>query len=168
MKKVVLSVLSIQLFAQPNNRGNVAAIITKPSKENPSANGVHEINEGQLRRIVTRCLGVFNPIGFKHIIETCNGAAKLTIDAVECKAGETFEKSNGEKGTYTKDWTKYSNHEVSLGVVGSMKLAELSLSASFQQAAASYSVAPTRRTEQVATEETAEVKTDANEEPAKV
>lgn len=150
MKKLTLMVISVQLFAQPNSRGNVAAIITKPSKENPSANGVHEINEGQLRRIVTRCLGVFNPIGFKHIIETCNGAAKLTIDAVECKVGESFEKSNGEKGIYTKDWTKYSNHEVFLGVVGSAKLAELALSASFNQAAMSYSSVAPRKQEVVA------------------
>ncbi len=156
MKKIILQVLSIQLFAQPNSRGNVAAIITKPSKENPSVNGVHEINEGQLRRIATRCLGVFNPIGFKHMIESCNGAAKLTIDALDCKIGDAYKKSNGETGTYTKDWTKYSNHEVSLGVVGSMKLAELSLASSFQFATQSYTQDPARKVEAVVEEEAKE------------
>lgn len=152
MKKLSLSVIGVQLFSQPNSRGNVAVILTKPSKENPSANGVHEVNGAQLQRIVTRCLGVFNPIGFKHIIETCNGAAKLTIDALECKTGETYAKANGETGTYTKDWTKYSNHEVSLGVIGSMKLAELSLASSFAQLATSYS-APVAVKATVVTEE---------------
>ena len=160
MKKLILSVLSIQLFAQPNSRGNVAAIITKPSKENPSANGVHEINEGQLRRIVSRALGFYSPIGFKHIVDACNGAVKLSIDAVECKVGEAYKKANGETGTYTKDWTKYSNHEVSLGIVGSMKLAELSLSAGVQQATAMYSYAPAPRKEVVA--EVEETTADAN------
>lgn len=153
MKKIVLSVISVQLFAQPNSRGNVAAIITKPSSTNPSANGVHEINEGQLRRIATRCLGVYNPIGFKHMIESANGAAKLTIDALECKTGEAYVKSNGETGTYTKDWTKYSNHEISLGVVGSLKLAELSLKSSFDNIATSYTAAPARKVEAVVEEE---------------
>lgn len=147
MKKLILAVIGVQLFSQPNARGNVAVIITKPSKENPSANGVHEVNEGQLRRIVTRCIGFYNPIGFKHIIDTCNGSAKLTIDALECKTGEAYKKSNGETGTYTKDWTKYSNHEVALGLVGSMKLAELSLKAGFDQVATSYSPIISRKQE---------------------
>lgn len=161
MKKLILSVLSIQLFAQPNSRGNVAAIITKPSKENPSANGVHEINEGQLRRIVSRTLGFYSPIGFKHIVDACNGSVKLSIDALECKVGEAYKKANGETGTYAKDWTKYSNHEVSLGIVGSMKLAELSLSAGVQEATAMYSYTAAPRKEVVA-----EVASDATENTA--
>ena len=156
MKKLILNVLSVQMFAQPNSRGNVCAIITKPSSSNPSANGVHEVNQAQLQRIVTRCLGVYNPIGFKHMIEVCNGAAKMTIDALDCKVGEAYKKSNGESDTYTKDWTKYSNHEVSLGIIGSMKLAELSLSVSFNHAAEQYLQTPvTRKVAEVVVTETA-------------
>lgn len=161
MKKIILQVLGISLFAQPDKNGNVAAILTKPSPSNPSANGVHTINEGQLRRIVTRSLGVFSPVGFKHIIDTCNGSAKLTIDMEDCKSGDTYKKRNGETGTYTKDWTKYSNHEVQLGVVGSMKLAELSLASAFQAQADSYAyVAPKKaivEAEEAKTEEAPKV-----------
>lgn len=164
MKKIILQVLSIQLFAQANSRGNVAALITKTSEANPSKNGVHEINEGQLRRIVTRSLGVFNPIGFKHMIEMCNGSAKLSIDATECVTGEAYEKSNGEKGTYTKDWTKYSNHEVSFGIVGSQMLVKLSLQSSFEQAAQSYAPTFAPKKAEVAVEAEAKGEVDKKEE----
>lgn len=103
-----------------------AAIITKPSKENPSQNGVHVVNEGQLKRICLRA-GLYNPDALKALIDLSNGSAQLVIDAEECKSGEAFKKANGETGTYTKDWTKYNNHEVILGVVAKMKIAEKAL-----------------------------------------
>lgn len=134
MKRVInLIIIGFEMLADGK-----AALLTKISKENPSANGVHVITEGQLRRICLRTLGVFNPIALKHFIELSNGGARLAIDAEDCKTGESFEKANGEKGTYTKDWTKYSNHSVKLSSVATMKLGELSIAASFNQAAQEY------------------------------
>lgn len=176
MNKIILSVLSIQLFAQPDSRGNIAAILTKPSATNPSANGVHTVNEAQLRRIVTRCLGFDSPIGFKHIVDACGGSVKLTIDATECKEGETYTKSNGETGIYLKNWTKYSNHEVSLGMIGSMKLAELTLAEGVKQASGQYGVSAVSRKAAIAepavvdeteTEDQPAVVASSNEEGAK-
>lgn len=135
MKRVInLIIIGFEMLADGK-----AALLTKVSKENPSANGVHVITEGQLRRICLRTLGVFNPIALKHFIELSNGGARLSIDAEDCKTGESFEKANGEKGTYTKDWTKYSNHSVKLSTVATMKLGELSIAASFANAAQDYS-----------------------------
>ena len=140
MKNVIkLIVTGIQLFAD-----GAAVLITKPSKENPSVNGVHKLNAGQFRRIVLRCLGVENPILFKHLIEMSNGTAQLTIDAELIQAGDTYKKADGSIGTYegaknpdgTKkgdgSWTKYSNHEVKLGAGAQMKLVELSAGDSFR------------------------------------
>lgn len=149
MKKLTLSLLEVQLLADGG-----AVLITRPSKENPSANGVHKISAGQFQRIVTRSIGLFNPIAFKALIATCNGSAKLTIEATLCKVGEAWEnKVTGEKGTYginadgtakegAKDWTKYSNHAVELGIVGQMKIAELAFGASMNIMAQSYAGAP--------------------------
>jgi len=134
MKKLSLNITDVQLL--PNGE---AVIITKIGANNPSANGVHKLRAGQFRRVVERTLGVFNPIGFKHIIASANGAAKLVIDFEQCKAGDPWEnKATGEKGVYTKDWIKYSNHSVELGVFATMKLAEMSLQASFAQVAMDY------------------------------
>ena len=149
MKKIVLTILGVQIFANPNTRGNVCALIIKPSNQLVNSNGTQaqavELNEGQLRRVVSRALGIYNPVGFKHIVELSNGSAQLTIDAETCKVGDAWEnKATGEKGTYTKDWTKYANHEVKLGMVATMKLAEMSLTASFNAVAQGYAQAPTR------------------------
>jgi hypothetical protein len=150
MKKITLTLLDVQLLPTPDARGNVAVLITKVATNNPSKNGVHAISAGQLQRIVTRAIGLFNPIGFKHIVSLCNGSAKLTIDMEECKQGDAWKNERtGETGTYEKDWIKYSNHAVELGVLGSMKLAELSLSASFAQVANQYA-APIATTKPVA------------------
>lgn len=142
MKQVIkLIVTGIQLFA---DGGGV--ILTKPSKENPSANGVHKVNAGQLRRIVLRCLGVDNAIGFKHLIEMSNGTAKLSIEAELITVGATYVTKEGETKTYEGSknpdgkmngdgsWVKYSNHEISLGVAAQIKLTELSLAHSFANA----------------------------------
>ena len=125
--KITLEVQGLQIVGDGKY-----ALLTKPSKTNPSPNGVHIVNQAQIDRISERCLGVKNVIGLKHMIQVSNGSAKLTIDAEDCKAGETFTKANGETGTYTKDWVKYNNHEISLGIVAQMKLAELSLADSFK------------------------------------
>lgn len=128
-KTIVLQVISMQLLAEG------AVIITKPSADNPSKNGVHQISAGQLSRIARRTLGVDRPIGLKHMIDVSNGSAKLSIEAELCKAGDTYTKPNGETGTYgDKDWTKYSNHAIELGAVAKLKLAELSLGNAFQEA----------------------------------
>lgn len=146
MKKLTFIILGVQMFSE-NARGNSAAIIIKPSNQLLKKDGTPvssvELNSVQFQRVVTRALGIFNPIGFKHIAEACNGSAKLTIDALDCKEGEAFTKADGSTDTYKKTWTKYSNHSISLGIVGAMKLAELSLSASFAQAAEQYAMVPT-------------------------
>ncbi len=165
MKKLILTLLQVQILADGG-----AVLITKASKENPSANGVHKVSRGQFQRIVTRCIGVFNPIGFKHIVTVCNGSAKLVIDVQECKAGDAWEnKVTNETGTYTKDWIKYQNHEVELGLVGSMKLAELSLSASFAQSAEMYANTVSPKAVKVVVETTeehsAETTDNKSEEP---
>lgn len=141
--KIILAVIGCQLFDDGG-----AVLITKPSKENPSQNGVHKLNAGQFRRIVKRCVGVENAIGFKHLIEMSNGTAKLSIDAELIKAGDTYVTKEGETKTYegAKDadgkmkgdgsWTKHSNHEVTLGVAAQIKLTELSLAHSFANAQA--------------------------------
>lgn len=126
MKKITLAILGMQLLAE----GKVA-LITKATPENPSKNGVHVLSEGQIRRISIRTLGVYNPVALKHFVELSNGNAKLTIEAEECKAGEAFDKADGSKGTYTKDWTKYQNHDIKLASVANVKLAEMSIAASF-------------------------------------
>jgi hypothetical protein len=104
-----------------------AVLITKPSATNPSANGNHIIKEGQLKRICLRA-GLYNPDALKALIELSNGSAQLIIDSEDLKAGDTFKnKVTGETGTYTKDWTRRDNHEVILGVVAKMKIAERAL-----------------------------------------
>lgn len=163
MKKLTFIVLGVQMFAE-NTRGNVAALIIKPSAQLLKKDGTQvssiELKPNEFQRIVTRTLGIFNPIGFKHIVESCNGSAKLTIDAIDCKEGETFTKADGSTDVYKKSWTKYNNHAVSLGLIGSMKLAELSLSASFAEAAMQYASVPVRKAAPVV----AEIATDASAE----
>lgn len=126
--QIKLTVLAIQLIGD----GKIA-VMTKPSRTNPSPNGVHVLNAAQAKRLSERTLGVDNIIGLKHLVELSNGSAVLTIDAEECKAGDAYTKSDKSTGTYTKDWTKFSNHEMKLGVAAQMKLAELSLANSFNQ-----------------------------------
>lgn len=134
MKKFSLPITDVQLL--PNGE---AVIVTKLVPNNISKNGVYKLSAGNFRRIVERTLGVFNPIGFKHIIASANGAAKYVFEAIECKAGDPWEKvATGEKGVYTKDWIKYTNQSVELGVFATMKLAEMSLQASFAQVAMDY------------------------------
>lgn len=134
MKKFSLNITDVQLL--PNGE---AVIITKVGSNNPSDNGVYKLSAGNFRRIVERTLGIYNPIGFKHIVAGANGAAKYVFEAIECKAGEPWEKaSTGEKGVYTKDWIKYTNQSVELGVLATIKLAEMSLQASFAQVAMDY------------------------------
>jgi hypothetical protein len=116
--QIKLAVIGMQFL--PDGK---AVILTKPSKQNPSENGSHVINEGQLKRICLRA-GVYNPTALKALIDLSNGSAQLIIDAEDVKAGETFKKADGETGTYTKDWTKYNNHEIVLGAVAKMKIVE--------------------------------------------
>lgn len=119
--QIRLIVIGMQFL--PNGK---AAIITKPSSTNPSENGVHVVNEGQLKRICLRA-GLYNPDALKALIDMSNGSAQLVIDAEECKTGDTFKKANGETGIYTKDWTKYNNHEVILGAVAKAVIANKAL-----------------------------------------
>jgi hypothetical protein len=133
-RKVTLQLLSLQIFAQPNVRGNVAAAIVKPTKDYPY--DVMEISEGNLRRISARTLGINSAVGLKLAIDASNGSDKLSIDMEERKAGDTFEKANGEKGTIQKDHIAWNNHEVQLGLAAQTKLMEIALGSA-------YSVAPT-------------------------
>lgn len=132
MQKKTISLAIVGLSMLPTGG---AALLTRPSKENPSQNGVHQLTAGQLARIATRALGFNSPIALKHAISASAGQAVLKIDVEEIKAGEAWENKNtGEKGTYGsknggKDWTKYSNHEVELGFGATMKLMEIAATA---------------------------------------
>ena len=122
MKSIKLVVLSMSLLPDGG-----AAIITQKGSTNPSPNGVHKVNQAQLARIATRAIGVNSPVALKHLVDL--GGCTLSIDSEDCKAGDAFtNKTTGETGTYTKSWTKYSNHEIKLSFAGSMKLVEVSLS----------------------------------------
>lgn len=132
--QIKLNVIGIQEIGD----GRVA-ILTKPSKQNPSPNGTHVMSEQQIKRIAKRTLGFESARDLKNLVELSNGAAVLTIDAEDCKTGDSFKKANGETGTYTKDWTKYSNHELKLGIVAQMKLTEISLNFSLANATQVYS-----------------------------
>lgn len=130
MKTLKLRIKGLELLADGG-----AAILTVEGKDNPSKNGVHQINTAQLRRICFRSLGFFSPIALKQYVEMSNGSATLNIDAEECKTGQPFEnKKTGEKGVYSKDWTKYSNHEIKLGYVATEKLAEMATKVSLEDA----------------------------------
>ena len=131
MKTIKLSIVSMSLLADGS-----AAVMTKPSKENPSENGVHVLQQGQVQRLCTRTLGFYSPIALKQAIAISAGSAILTIQVQECKAGDAWEnKTTGETGVYTKDWTKYSNHEVELGLAATMKMFEIAATAGIQNAA---------------------------------
>ncbi len=131
--------LAITGFAMLPDGG--AAILTRPSKENPSPNGVHQLKPGQVQRIAQRTLGFNSPAALKHAIAASGGQAVLTIDKEEIKAGDAWEnKLTGEKGTYGeknggKDWTKYSNHEIELGLSATMKLMEITATAAINAGA---------------------------------
>jgi len=129
MKKVSLKLLALQIFAQANERGNVAAAIVAPTKDYPY--GVMEISEGNLRRISTRCLGINHPTGLKLAIDMSNGSAKLSVDMEERKAGDSFTKKNGEKGTIQKDHIAWNNHEITLGLAAQTKLVEIALGGAY-------------------------------------
>ena len=160
MKKFSLNITDVQLL--PNGE---AVIVTKLTPNNISKNGVYKLSAGNFRRIVERTLGVFNPIGFKHIIASANGAAKYAFEAIECKAGEPWEKvATGEKGIYTKDWIKYTNQSVELGVFATMKLAEMSLQASFAQAATDYAYTSTPKVAVTANVEANDIQPDGSDE----
>jgi hypothetical protein len=131
MKTIKLSVIGMSLLADGG-----AAILTKPSSTNPSANGVHVVNAGQLARLSTRALGFNSPMALKHAIGVANGAGILSIEATDVKAGDVWEnKTTGETGVHTKDYTKYSNHELDLGFAVSMKMLEIAAMAGINNAA---------------------------------
>lgn len=144
MKKITLQLLSMQ----PTTEGGFA-LITKVTKENPSENGVHKMNAVQIERLAARTIGFGGHMGviaLKQAIAVSNGSASLTIDAELCKVGEAWEnKKTGETGIYgwengvlkadAKDWTKYSNHEVKLGLAAEMTLLNTILTAGVQNVA---------------------------------
>lgn len=124
MKTLSFPINDVQLTQEGN-----LVIITTPSKDNTK--GVFVMNAAQTARICQR-VGIPSALAVKHIIGLSNGTSKLTIQSEDVKAGEAWTNSKtGETGTYTKDWTKLSNHEVKLGVVAQMKVAEFSLQAAF-------------------------------------
>lgn len=150
MKTIKISIISMK----PTADGG-AVLITKPSKENPSENGVHVLKAAQVARISQRCLGFVSIIALQQAIAVSNGGAILSIDATECKVGQAWEnKVTGEHGIYgqnpdgtmkegAKDWTKYNNHEIELGMAASMKIFEVAITAGVNQAA--YSVQPVKQ-----------------------
>lgn len=131
MKTIKLSILSISLLADGS-----AAVMTKVTKDNPSENGVHVLQQGQLERLCLRTLGFYSPIALKQAIAISAGSAILTIQSEECKNGQAWEnKKTGETGVYTKDWTKFSNHEIELGLAATMKMFEIAATAGINNAA---------------------------------
>lgn len=166
--KILLFVTGFNMLAQADKRGNVAAIVTKPSKDNPSATGVHLVSEGQLRRIMNRCLGFESVVAFKHLIELSNGNAQLTIDAELIKPGDKYTKADGSTGIYEGaknpdgtikgdgSWTKYSNHELKLATVAVMKLSDIAIQQGL--AGAMQGIPVTRKAEVVAEEPKEDVK----------
>lgn len=131
MKTIKLQLLGLQIFAQPNERGNVAAAIVKPTKDYPY--GVMEISAGNLARISARTLGINHPIGLKLAVDLSNGSASLSVNMEERKAGDTFKKSNGEVGTIQKDHIAWNNHEITLGLGAQMKVTEIALGSAYSQ-----------------------------------
>lgn len=144
-RKVRVQVLSLNI-----NSDGSGALITKPSKENPSPNGVHVLRQGQVARLAQRALGVANPIALKHTIAMSNGSTYLVLDCEDVKAGDVFVRKNPDgtetEDKYTKDWTKTSNEELELGAVASAKIAEISLGAAFSNPM--MFAAPTQQTRQ--------------------
>lgn len=132
MKTIKLVVLSMQILADGS-----AVLLTRPSKENPSANGVHKLAEGQIRRISQRAIGVNHPMALKSLVDL--GECKLNIDAEVIKPGDTYIKRDGSTGTYKGatnadgsikgdgTWTKYQNHEIELSEKAKNKLADKAL-----------------------------------------
>lgn len=128
--KIVLSLIGMSMLADGG-----AALLTKPSPNNPSENGVHVMNAAQMARLATRALGFPSVPALKQAIAVSSGAAKLVIDAELIKAGDVWEnKATGETGIHTgsktpgkegEPYTKYSNHEIELGFAASMKLLEI-------------------------------------------
>lgn len=131
MKTIKLNITGVSLLANGE-----AAILTKPSTTNPSANGVHKVNAGQLNRLCMRTLGFYSPIALQQAINVSNGSAVLTIQAEDIKAGQPWEnKTTGETGVHTKDYVKYSNHEIEVGFAASMKMFEIAAQVGIQSAA---------------------------------
>lgn len=131
MKTIKLAVTGMSILADGG-----AAILTKVGPNNPSANGVHVMNAGQLSRLSTRVLGFDSPIALKHAIAVSNGSAILSIQCEDVKAGDVWEnKRTDETGVHTKDYTKYSNHEIELGFAASMKMLEFAAIAGLNNAA---------------------------------
>ena len=125
MKTIKLTLLDLQIFAQPNSRGNVASAIVKPSKEYPY--GVMEISAGNLARISARCIGINNPIGLKLLVGLSNGSASLSVNMEDRKAGDTYTKRDGSTGTIEKDHIAWNNHEIVLGFAAQLKVTEIAL-----------------------------------------
>ena len=151
MKTIKLVVLGMQLLADGS-----AVVLTRPSKENPSANGVHKLAEGQIRRISQRALGFNNPVALKSLVDL--GECTLTIDAELIKVGDTYKKRDGSTDTYKGarnadgtlkgdgSWTKFQNHEIVLSERAKNKIADKALeigmaSMSFSQSAPAKPVA---------------------------
>lgn len=118
MNKIHVAVIGIQPLADGG-----AVVITRPSKENPSANGVFKLKAGAVARIAQRTLGIAGPLAFvalKQAIAASAGAAIMSVDAITRKAGDVWKnEATGETGVYgakndNKDWVDYRNHEIEL------------------------------------------------------
>lgn len=140
IKQVKLNVISIKPLAEGKY-----AVLTKIGANNPSSNGVHVMNAGQIGRIALRAIGVESAPSLMHAINISNGSAVLTMDSQLIKAGDVWEnKVTGETGIHkgsTKEghigepYTKYSNHEIELGFAASQKMLEVFASAAIANAA---------------------------------
>ncbi len=163
---VTLDIVGFKFYTQPREvqQGNrmvtkVAAIITMPSKNNPSPTGVFEINQKQFERISIDAVKVANPMVLGLAIDASNGSAKLKVDLEHHKVGEAWSNPKtgasgvygfeiGEDGQQTrkadaKDWTNQSNHAIVLSQTVVNKFNEIAFGEAVRSSM-SFVAAPTR------------------------
>lgn len=128
-------------------------VVTTPNSHNPK--GSYVMNAAQEARLLKR-VGLSHVSTLKHLVKLANGTAKLSFIASENKSGDVWD--NGKigaarkSGSYTKDWTGFSNHEIDLGFIANTMIAEMALKAEFEN--------PGRRTSRIITPVVANVTAD--------
>ena len=128
--KITVSVKDVQ--STPDGR---FVLVGTPTKANPKGNYV--VNAAQVARLAQRTTGTQSPLALAMAIRSANGAATLTFEQEECKAGQPWKnEKTGEAGVYEKDWTKTSNFELNLGVAVNMKMFELAFTNAMQNTVA--------------------------------
>lgn len=129
---VVIGIKSVEF----DNNGQLV-LVGQPNDFNPK--GSYVMNAAQEQRLLKRC-GLVSANTLKDLVAVSNGTSKLSYVASFNKAGEAWD--NGKEGaarksgTYTKDWTGFSNHEIDLGFIAKQKMADAALQFEMQARAA--------------------------------